>query len=508
MLTTTRLKPSPTDVLPTSLLRLSVDVFAPVIAHMANLSFAQCRFPAAFKTAQVLPLLKKPGLDKEQFSNYRPISNLTTVSKVIERLALNRLRPHLLSSPCFARLQSAYRPQHSTETALLHVMNSVYAAADNHRATVLVGLDISAAFHTINQDVLISRLHNHFGVDGRASDWLHSYLTDQRQFVRLSEHSSDTSQCVSGVPQGSVLGPLLFTAYVSPVGDLIEAHGVSYHQSADDTQLLVALDSGDAAPLEALARCSADVRLWFLQNDLQLNADKSEVVILGTEPQLRSTANIRTVEIAGSQLQVSSKLKSLGVTIDSHLRFDCHAKAVARACNYHTRGLRHVHSLLSDDLAQTVACSIVASRLDYCNALLFGAPAATFDVLQRAQNNLARVVCQREGRADARPLLRTLHWLPVRQRVIYKTATMTFKAMSSSAPAYLSDLIQTAVPTRSLRSSAAPLLSVPRTRTELARRAFSVAAPRTWNSLPSDIRSCRTVQTFKRHLKTHLFTRT
>ena len=146
--------------------------------------------------------------------------------------------------------------------------------------------------------------------------------------------------------------------------------------------------------------------------------------------------------------------------------------------------------------------------LDYCNALLFGAPAATFDVLQRVQNNLARVVCQREGRADARPLLRTLHWLPVRQRVIYKTATMTFKAMSSSAPAYLSDLIQTAVPTRSLRSSAAPLLSVPRTRTELTRCAFSVAAPRTWNSLSSDIRSCRTVQTFKRHLKTHLFTRT
>ena len=125
----------------------------------------------------------------------------------------------------------------------------------------------------------------------------------------------------------------------------------------------------------------------------------------------------------------------------------------------------------------------------------YGAPAATFDVLQRAQNNLARVVCQRGGRTDARPLLRSLHWLPVKHRVTYKMTSLTFKTMSSATPAYLSDLIQTAVPVRPLRSPKAPLLIVPRTRSELARRAFSVASPRTWNSLPSDIRSCRTVDT-------------
>ena len=111
--------------------------------------------------------------------------------------------------------------------------------------------------------------------------------------------------------------------------------------------------------------------------------------------QLRSAATIRAVEVAGSRLQIAPKLKSLRVTIDQRLRFDCHAKDIARACNYHTRARRHVRSLLSDDLAQTVACSIVTSILDYCNAMLYGAPATTFDVLQRAQNNLARVVCQR-----------------------------------------------------------------------------------------------------------------
>ena len=130
---------------------------------------------------------------------------------------------------------------------------------------------------------------------------------------------------------------------------------------------------------------------------------------------------------------------------------------------------------------------------------------ASFDVLQRAQNNLARVVCQRGGRTDARPLLRSLHWLPVKHWVTYKMASLTFKTVSSSTPAYLSDLIQTAVPVCSLWSSDAPLLTVPRMRCELALRAFSVTAPCTWNSLPSDIRSWLTVDTFKRHLKTHLF---
>ena len=115
------------------------------------------------------------------------------------------------------------------------------------------------------------------------------------------------------------------------------------------------------------------------------------------------------------------------MTIDSNLWFDCHTRNVAKACNFYTRVLHHMRSLLTDDVAQTVACSIVASRLDYCNVLLSGAPAAIFDKLQHAQNNLARVVCQSRGRNDTRPLLHSLHWLPVRQWVTYKLAVLTHK---------------------------------------------------------------------------------
>jgi len=336
--------------------------------------------------------------------------------------------------------------------------------------TVTVALDISAAFDTINHDVLIDRLDSQFGVRDEVSRWLQSYLSDRKQFVKLGQ-PSDITPCVSGVPQGStVLGPLLFTAYTSPVGDLISSHGVSYHTFADDTQLLVTLNTSDPAPaLERLSRCSTAVRVWFLRNDLQLNAGKSEVTILGTPAQLRSASAVSSIDIAGSTLQVSSQVKSLGVILDSHMRFGSHVRAVVRACNYHTCALRHVRKQLTSEAAQTIACSIIGSRIDYCNSLLFAAPVGVIDKLQRAQNNVARVICQQRKRVNAKPLLKSLHWLPIQERIRYNVALITYKALSTSVPSYLNELLQCQETTRSLRSTDAPRLFVPRTRTEIAK---------------------------------------
>ena len=153
------------------------------------------------------------------------------------------------------------------------------------------------------------------------------------------------------------------------------------------------------------------------------------------------------------------------------------------------RLIRHVRSLLTDEVAQTLARRIVASRLDYCNALLHGALTATIVKLQRAQNNLARVVCQRGGRTDAASLLRSLHWLPVKHRITFKTAVLTHKMLTTSTPPYLHDMLTVAAPARPMRSAGAPVLFVPRVRTELARRAFSVAEPTVFNSLPADIKN-------------------
>jgi Reverse transcriptase (RNA-dependent DNA polymerase) len=138
-------------------------------------------------------------------------------------------------------MQSAYRPYHSTETALHHTPNDVYQSADHGEPTLLVSLDLSAAFDTIDHSSLLSRLNTSFGFSDTALSWLASYLSGRSQAVRIGSMSSPTTNCVLGVPQGSVLGPILFTIFVSPVGDLASSYQVRHQQYADDTQLYISL---------------------------------------------------------------------------------------------------------------------------------------------------------------------------------------------------------------------------------------------------------------------------
>ena len=285
------------------MLKSCADIFALIIAHLANLSFEQGRFPTKFKLAQVLPLLKK--------SRCGPVSTcqlqadfkyLSTIVKLIERLVL-RLRPHLLSSGNFNPLQSAYRTGHSTETALLFVLDNIYKSIDSLQLTTVVCLDISAAFDTISHSTLLQRLCEEFVVAGMPSDWLRSYLSNRSYYVKLGSHSSPTVNCTFGVPQGSVLELILFAAYISPLSRVISSHGVGHHQYADDTQLFLAMR---ASTMQADLLKLEDVKSWFAKNDLLLNADKSEAMMIGTSFQLRSAATFSTVTVANSRLTVSS----------------------------------------------------------------------------------------------------------------------------------------------------------------------------------------------------------
>ena len=242
-------------------------------------------FPLCSKWLRSHPSSKNlvPGFLSTDPANFRPISNLNNISKILERLFLSRLLPHINSSSNFNSFQSAYRPHHSTETALTLTFDNVFYAADTGSATLLVSLDLSAAFDSINHNILINRLSSCFGLTGLALDWISSYLNNRRQSVKIGDACSPLSDITYGVPQGSVLGPTLFALYTSPVSAIADAHDVLQQQYADDTQLYISISvktiTENTCRLES---CLSDLHAWFSHNWLALNPSKSEALLLGT----------------------------------------------------------------------------------------------------------------------------------------------------------------------------------------------------------------------------------
>ena len=232
-------------------------------------------------------MLKKPSLDKENLSNYMPISNLNFISKLLERVVAKRLHEHLSTNSLYLPLQSAYRKFHSTETALLAVQNDIISAMDQGKVTALILLDLSAAFDTVDHTILLHRLEHWFGITGVALDWLKSYLLDRSQFVSTNGCLSEVAKLTCGVPQGSVLGPLLFTLYTVPLGSLLDKQNLHYHLYADDTQLYLNFDQASSSQsFDLLSSALSSVQEWMTNNRLLLNPSKTEPLLLGTPVQL------------------------------------------------------------------------------------------------------------------------------------------------------------------------------------------------------------------------------
>jgi len=270
------------------------------------------------------------------------------------------------------------------------------------------------------------------------------------------------------------------------------------------------LADNTSAGLSVLAACTTDVRQWYMQNGLQLNTGKSEALIVGTAHQLRAaTSTVSSISVADVNLPLANEMKVLGVILDRHLTDENHVSAVARSCNYHIQAIRHIRHLLSTQLAQTLACSLILSRLDYCNAVLHGIPRGNIQKLQpRVQNSAAWIVLQEPRRSHTKPLLRQLHWLPVQHRITYKLAVLAYKVRTTSTPAYLSRHIRLRDSVLyALRSATTTRLSEPFASTAFAKSEFRCSAPATWNSLPQIVTDSNSLGTFKSRLKSHLFSR-
>ena len=442
-------------------------------------------------------------------SNYRPISNLPYISKVLERVVSKQLNSHLESQSLKENLQSAYRSNHSTETALLRVANDTLMAIDKQNCVALILLDLSAAFDTVDHITLLNRLQHRFGVTDSAHKWFASYLNDRTQSVVINGTSSAPKTLSCCVPQGSVLGPELFTQYNSPLADLIRLHGVQLHLYADDSQLYLPFKPGISEHdcIKQLEACIMDVRKWMAQNSLKLNDDKSEFVIIGTKQQL-DKVNVNTVQIGSSSVKRNMSARNIGVWFDENLKLKDHVQKVCQSAWFHLRNISKIRKYLTAEQTELVVHALITSRLDSNNCLLYGVDDYLLRRLQKVQNAAAKVIVRKRKHDHVTPILQALHWLPIKQRVIFKIALLVFKCMHDLGPSYLKELLIPSISKRSLRSTTAnvPSLVIPRVKLKYGERSFSYSGPFIWNNLPIEVRSANTVTAFKGRLKTYLFT--
>ena len=296
----------------------------PIITKIVNLSLSSGTFPITLKKAIIKPVLKKHGMSTEEFSSFRPISNLKFISKAIEKVVAAQLIEHLNRNNLHETFQSAYKQYHSVETALLRVHNDILKAIDGQRSVFLVLLDLSAAFNTVNHEILLERLFSRFGVNGLALRWFESYLSDRSFQVSVQGGISTSRSFQCGVPQGSILGPILFLMYTSPIGDILREHCINFHLYADDTQLYITFETSSLEEM-GFARCKVEacvheIDKWMMSNKLKLNTDKTEVLLLSAAHRPRPPFD--SLRCCGHDISPKSTVRNIGVIFDEKISLE------------------------------------------------------------------------------------------------------------------------------------------------------------------------------------------
>ena len=336
---------------------------------------------------------------------------------------------------------------------------------------------------------------------------MQSYLTERTQSVMIESASSVPHPLTVGLPQGSLVGPGEFPTYSSPMFHIARKHGIEIHMYADDTQLYISFPPCEYA--EAVAKmegCLTELKQWMSVNHLKLNEEKTEFLVIGQKTSLQKIDGPHTIVIGDAIITAAEKAKNIGAVMDNKMNMISHVNHISRSCYVHLRNIGRIRPNLTEDAAATIVHAFVSSKLDNSNSLLYGVPECVTKKLQLIQNNAARIVTRSRKHEHVTPILKRLHWLPIRYRIQFKICLMAFKCLHGKAPTYLSDLLVPYEPARTLRSGSQCLLTERRPRLKkVGDRAFAAAAPKLWNMLPEDLRKCQDLEAFKKDLKTHLY---
>ncbi len=369
----------------------------------------------------------------------------------------NQVTAFLTQNNLLDRNQSGFRSGHSTETALLSVVEDLRLARTASKFSLLILLDLSAAFDTVNHQILLSTLLRK-GITGTTLQWFDSYLSDRSFKVSWRGEVSKSQHLATGVPQGSIPRPLLFSVYMASLGSVIQKHGFSYHCYADDTQLYLSFHPDDLTIAARISACLADISCWMKDHHLQLNLAKTELLVVSANPSFHHNF---TFQLGSSTLTPSKTARNLGV--DDKLNFTDHITKPARSSRFALYNIKKIRPFLcSLETCNTTPCSGSCSLQTWLLQCSLGRSSSQFHQTSTINPNAAaRLIFNEPKRMHVTPLFINLHWLTIAARIKFKALMFAYRTPSGYAPLYLNSLLQIYVPSRSLRSASERHITLP-----------------------------------------------
>ena len=475
-------------------IRDSLPVTSFYITVIVNTSIVTGLYATFWKHALVVPAFKSG--DYEDPSNFRPISILPVISKILERIVADQLPEYLETNRLISNTQHGFRSKLSTETALLAITEEIYENIDSNKISLLSLLDLSKAFDSVNHEFLLKKMQVLY-ID---RFWFEDYLSNRTQSVKMDNHISSKIKIDFGVPQGSILGPILFLIFVNDTNQL--GINCKIAQFADDTQIL---HTGTVKEINLLIQDAENTltqaKNYFNRNGLLVNPNKTQCIFIGSRQNIARIPEDIIIRFDNSEINPSLYVKNLGIYFDQYMTFERHIDEMYKKIMGSLMYLNRIKNQVTSDMRVTLVQALALGYLNYCPNIWGTTSKTQLQRVQKLQNFAAKVAVGSGKKYDrATPYINKLEWIKIDKKCLLDICILTYKVLNQLLPDWLITFTMVSdinpFPTRQGNN-----LVVPRTQTHTGERGIKVRAPKLWNNLPLDVRNSSSLNVFKKKVK-------